>query len=163
MNKLTTVLALALFISASAFANSGKKSGPEEETKTTAKVKTAFKIKFNDAENVNWNKEEDFYFANFKFQGNDMSAAYDESGNLLGISRKITLSQLSLAAQQALQERFEGYTISNAGTEILFDGQTSYYFTAENNAKILKFKSSANGEITIEKTTRKKKLVGTVY
>ena len=79
------------------------------------------------------------------------------------MSRKIYFSQLPFAAQQALQEKFPDYNISIVGTEIFFEEQTNYYLAAENNAKLLKIKCSPAGDITIEKTTRKKKLVGTVY
>ena len=43
MKKLTTIVALALFISAGAFADPGKKTGdPKSESKVTEKVKAAF-------------------------------------------------------------------------------------------------------------------------
>ena len=164
MKKLTTIVALALFISAGAFADPGKKTGdPKSESKVTEKVKAAFEKKFNGAVEVSWSKASDFYFADFKLKENNFSAAYNETGDLLGMSRKIYFSQLPFAAQQALQEKFPDYNISIVGTEIFFEEQTNYYLAAENNAKLLKIKCSPTGDITIEKTTRKKKLVGSVY
>ncbi|MEP6713642.1 MAG: hypothetical protein ABJA37_14545 [Ferruginibacter sp.] len=163
MKKLTTIVALALFISVSAFAGTGKTSGPENETKVTERVKSAFKKSFSEAVNVNWNSKEDFYFADFKLKEKYMTAAYNQDGELLGMSRKIEFAQLPLATQQALEDRFPGYSISKVGTEVMYEGQTNYYLAAENSKKMLKLKCSADGVITIEKTIRKKKLVGSAY
>ena len=84
-----------------------------------------------------------------------MNAAYNEKGELIGISRKLQLSEVPLNVTKSLKLDFEGYTILNNVTEILFEGQTVYYATAEGVSKILKLKCFSDGQIYVEKRIKK--------
>ncbi len=155
MKKLTTIFAaLTLLISSSAFA------APTETV--TKEVKIAFEKNFTDAVNVTWEKTSDFYFANFILDNVNINAAYNEEGELIGVARKIDLSQLPLNVSQALKYRFDGYTFRNNVTEIVFDGETNYYVTADGDSRVFNLKCSADGQINIEKKSKKKVLVGRV-
>jgi hypothetical protein len=163
MKKLTTIAALMLLLSVSAFATDGKKLNATNDTKVTKIVSTAFAQDFKQAENVNWDKTQGFYLANFKIKNENMSAAYDEDGAMLGMSRELVFSQLPLATQRVLQQSYSDYNIGNHVTEIFYDGFTNYYLIAENNSKILKLKCSPEGVITVVKSTKKIKHIVNIY
>jgi hypothetical protein len=149
MKKLKTMfVAVAVLLAISAFAS----PGPE---KISERVKAEFEKNFTGALNVSWEKKDDFYFASFKLNEKEVSAAYNESGELLGVSRVIETSQLPLNVSLAIANRYKDYTVANTVSEIVFDGQTNYYVSVENNQKILKLKCSSYGEITVERKTKK--------
>ena len=149
MKKLQTVFAAALLLFAtSAFAT----NGPE---KVSPKVKAEFEKNFTGALNVSWEKSDDFYFAYFKFNEKEVSAAYNETGELLGISRGIATAQLPLNISMAIANRYEGYIVAKTATEITYEGQTSYYVTVENNKQAVKLKCAATGEISVDRKSKK--------
>ncbi|WP_462252375.1 hypothetical protein [Ferruginibacter sp.] len=149
MKKLKTMFAaVAILLATSAFAS----PGPE---KISERVKAEFEKNFTGALNVNWEKKDDFYFASFKLNEKEVSAAYNESGELLGVSRVIETSQLPLNVSLAITNRYKDYTVANNVSEIVFDGQTNYYVNVENSQKILKLKCNSYGEITVERKTKK--------
>lgn len=145
MKKLKTILAAAIMLFAtSAFAI----NGPE---KVSATVKAAFEKNFTGAENVSWEKSEEFYFASFQLNSKEVTAAYHENGQLVGLSREITTAQLPLNVSLAIGSKFEGYKLAETTTELTFDGQTSYYVIAQNSNKVVKLKCSTDGNVTIVK------------
>src|SRR6476660_26501 len=140
MKKLTTVLALlAVMFSTSAFANSGDK--------VTKAVATAFQKNFSGAQNVSWETTDDYYLASFQLNNKEVSAAYNEKGELIGMSRKLEVADLPLTVSKALQTQFEGYVIAGTVTEVVCDGSTSYHVTAEGVTKTLKLKCFTDGLI----------------
>ena len=148
MKKLTTIFAVvALVISSTAFANSGDK--------VTKAVQVAFENNFSGALNVTWEQLEDYYFASFELNKKKVKAAYNEKGELVGTSRKLQLSEIPLNVSQALKTRFLDYVVLNTVTEIVYDGETFYYATAESSSKILKLKCFLNGDVEIEKRIKK--------
>lgn len=153
MKKLRTVFAAAaLLLATSAFAT----SGPEKVSPT---VKAAFEKSFNGVVNVNWQKSEGFYFANFELNSKEVSVAYNEQGELLGISRVIETTQLPLNVSLAISSKYQNYTVAKTTTELTYDGQTSYYVLAENSKQILKLKCTSSGDIVVDSKT-KKQLMG---
>ncbi len=148
MKKLTVVFAvLAVFAGTSAFANKG-----EDVSKA---VQNAFQKSFSNAENVTWQVTEDFYFASFTLNGKTVDAAYNENGELLGIARKMQLSDIPLNVSQSIKSAYAGYEISNSVTEMVLEGEPFYYATVAGQTKILKLKCLSDGEIFIEKRTKK--------
>ena len=149
MKKLTAIFAaFMLLIGVSAFANTGS----DNVSKT---VKDAFEKNFSGAVNVTWEQTDELYFASFKLNEREVNAAYNEKGELIGISRKLQLSEVPLNVTKSLKLDFEGYTILNTVTEMLFEGQTVYYATAEGVSKILKLKCFSDGQIYVEKRIKK--------
>ena len=176
MKKLTTVVAaLVLFLSATAFTPDPGKS-PLSSLFKVANVKTvsvaevnrsvtsAFNKKYANAENVNWSEAEGFFFASFELNEGGYAVAYEETGLLLAVSRQVEMTQLPMAAEEAIKERYAtGYTIPGAVTEIVFQGETNYYFTIESKTAYQQVKCSPDGNITLGKRIKKKVLVGKVY
>jgi opacity protein-like surface antigen len=149
MKKLKTVFAaVAILLATSAFAA----SGPE---KVTQKVKTAFESHFAGASNVNWEKNDDFYFASFTLNSGDVSAAYNENGDLVGVARLLTSTQLPLNVTLAIADKYKGYDVSTTVTELIYDGETSYRLTVVNDKQIVKLKCSSDGDITVTGKIRK--------
>ena len=149
MKKLKTMFAaVAILLATSAFAS----PGPE---KISERVKAEFEKNFTGALNVNWEKKDDFYFASFKLNEKEVSAAYNESGELLGVSRVIETSQLPLNVSLAIASSYKDYAVANNVSEIVFDGQTNYYVNVETSQKVLKLKCNSYGEITVERKTKK--------
>ena len=97
MKKVTTILtAIILLLSITAFASEG-------ET-VTAKVKLAFEKDFVKAKDVNWKKTGEFYFASFSMNDALVDAAYNEDGELVGTSRKISTTH-SCKFRQARRDK----------------------------------------------------------
>jgi hypothetical protein len=148
MKKLTTLLtAMILLFSASAFA-----SGGEE---VTAKVKLAFEKDFVDAKNVNWNKKGNYYFANFMMKDKELDIAYNEDGEIVGTSRKVSITQLPLILSLTLSHKYGKYSIPMEATELNYNGETHYYVTVDNDKQILRLSCNPNGEVSIDKKIKK--------
>jgi hypothetical protein len=150
MKKLKTIFAAAaLLFAVSGFAAPG---GPE---KVSPRVKAEFEKNFTGAVHVAWEKKDDFYFANFELNAKTISVAYSADGDLLGMSRVVPVTELPLTVSLALSKKYEGYDIAKTATEIIYDGQTGYYISVENNKQLLKLKCSTTGEINIDKKIKK--------
>ncbi|CAN5753814.1 hypothetical protein BH11BAC4_BH11BAC4_21840 [soil metagenome] len=148
MKKLTTIFAvLVLLISSTAFANNGN-----NVNKT---VQISFKRNFSEAINVTWESSEDYYFSSFELNNKKVTAAYNQKGELVGVSRKLQLCEIPLNVSQAIKAKFSDYVILNAVSEMLYDGQTFYYATAVGISKTLKLKCFSDGEIYVEKRIKK--------
>ncbi len=151
MKKLTTVLtAIVMLFATSAFAKDGDN--------VTAKVAAAFKTDFSQVNNVSWEKTSNFYFATFQFNNITVDAAYNEDGELVGVSRKIASAQLPLNVTLELAKKFSEYTVSAQAFELNYEGQTSYYLTVENSKQVLKLKCYSNGDIDVESKIKKEQV-----
>ncbi|MEO7801986.1 MAG: hypothetical protein ABIR81_08305 [Ginsengibacter sp.] len=149
MKKLTGIfLAMAIVISASSFT-------VKDDTVST-KVQSAFKSNFNVASDVSWKKLNGLYCAYFKVNDQNISATYNENGELVAASRTLNIDQLPLAVIVALKAKLPGYTIENKASEITADGQNSYFVKAENDNNITVLKITGNTTVNIESKTRKK-------
>lgn len=149
MKKLQTILAAAaLLVATSAFAA----NGPE---KINAVVKKAFTQQFSAASNVSWEKTDDFYFAYFKVNNRELSAAYNENGELVGTSKILAAEELPLSVSLSIADKYCGYKVAKTATEITYDNETSYYISVENEKHTLKLKCLANGDISVSSKTKK--------
>lgn len=144
------ILLTAAFVlfSAFAFANEGEK--------VNEKVRAAFTSDFSAASNVNWEKTKDYYFATFTINQIEVSAAYDEEGELVGTSRVMEVSQLPISISMALAKKYAGYNAGHKAIELNFEGDTRYYLTVVNEKQILKLKCTVNGNIEVESKIKKK-------
>lgn len=149
MKKFATVLtAIVMLFTTAAFAAGG-------DNVVTAKVKAAFQTDFSGAQKVDWEKTSDFYFASFLLNNVRVDAAYNEDGDLVGTSRRVLTSQVPLNVSLVLTKKYSDYSIEKGALELSYEGETSYYVTAENDKQVLKLKCSSNGEISVEKRTKK--------
>lgn len=148
MKKITIALtALVMLLSVSSFAG--------EPEKVNATVKAAFEKNFNGASAVNWSKTEEFYFASFLLNSVYVEAAYTETGELLGTSRKITAQQMPLSVSLALGEKYRDFLVDEAVTEISFASVTSYHVTVSNERQVLRLKCFTDGSIQLEGRSKK--------
>ena len=148
MKKLTIIVtAIAMFFTTVAFATSLDPVSTE--------VQTAFLKKFSSAENVTWKKSGELYFANFEMQQCPFFAAYNEKAELVALSRSIPLSQLPLQLSQTLTEKDCDYKLDNTVSELVLEGETSYYLNAEGKTRTLLLKGKASGEVEVMSKTKK--------
>src|SRR5258706_16044502 len=103
MKKL--IVAAAMIVSLSAFA--------KEERKVSPKVLNAFNTEFTTAQEVEWTVSSDYYRADFDMNGQKVSAFYNEDGDLMGITRNISSTQLPVSLQNSLKKNYSNYWISN--------------------------------------------------
>lgn len=147
MKKLTTVIAgFLLFILTNSFAFTDS---------VTAKIKSVFEKDFAACSDLTWTKYEDVYVASFKMKDVSLTAAYNENGELLAVTRYINFSQLPLKVSRAVEEKYGSYTIDPSVIELTGD-QTSYFLNVENEKVALKIKSDASGYIIVENRLKKK-------
>ncbi len=148
MKKFKTVLtAIVMLFATSAFAM--------ESENVSAKVKAAFESNFSKASQVNWEKTSDFYFATFQLNSTEVTAAYNEDGELVGTCRKISADQLPLSISLALTENYGGYQVDKTATELTYEGQTRYYVIVKNKNQAIKLKCYSNGGLNVESKTKK--------
>ena len=104
MKKIKTVFtAIVMLLTTAAFASDGDN--------VSEKVKAAFKTDFALASQVTWEKNSDFYFATFMLNEVKIDAAYNEEGELVGTSRKISTAQLPLCLSLELGKKYADYKL----------------------------------------------------
>lgn len=135
---LTVVLSL---ISMSSFAN---------EEKVNSRVLESFKSNFKTATEVDWTVSENFYKADFSLNGQYVAAFYDESGQLVALTRNISSTQLPISLQTNLKKDHEGYWISDL-FEVANEQGTTYYVTLENGDTKLVLKSAGSNWTSFQK------------
>jgi hypothetical protein len=150
MKKLATIFAAtALLFSASAFA------GETNETKATGKVEKSFQKDFSKASNITWEKSNNVFIAHFEVNNVSIEAAYNEDGDLVATSRQVAATDLPLAVSLAISKIYPGYDVAKKGEEITYERQTNYYINVGNDKEILKLKCAVNGDISVDKKTKK--------
>jgi len=175
MKKLSiSILALALFFSTSAFhplpgddtssreffnASNAKSVKAEEVTAAASK---AFSAKFANANAVTWKEASGIFFVDFKVSEKALTAAFSETGEMIAISRTLSIDLLPLALTETLNDRYSGYVMPLTVTEIVMQGATNYYLIVQGKTKNLQLKCSPDGDITVDKKIKKKILVGSV-
>ena len=122
MKKIMITIAMMLALLTTAFAG-------EENVK--AEILTAFKEKFSTAQEVSWNAGKMYAEATFLFNGNWMTAHYNDRAELIGVSRNITSSQLPYYLQNNLKKNYSGYWITDL-FELSNSTGFSHYVTLKN-------------------------------
>ena len=148
MKKLTAIFAaFSLLVLASAF------TLPPDSV--SVKITSAFEKIFPSASDVTWKKVNNYYLATFKINDQEATAAYNEEGQQMSASRSLSLSQLPLSINLALQKQFPEYTFDKSVSEITMDGQSNYYIKGENEKKIIIIKANGSGYLNVENKTKK--------
>ena len=148
MKKIKTVLtAIVMLLSISSFATEPENVSPV--------VKAAFESDFTQASVVNWQKTDEFYFASFLLNNVNVEAAYTETGELLGTSRRITADQMPLSISLGLAQKYKGYQVDNEVTELTFASVTRYYVTVSTEKQAIRLKCLADGDIQVENKVKK--------
>jgi hypothetical protein len=144
MKKFLLILAI-LVSTASAFA-SDKIVDP--------KVLESFNSEFSAAKEVNWSRGENFFKAEFLFNGQHVSAFYNPDGELLGLTRYISSTDLPLNLQTALKKTYSDFWISDL-FEVTKSDSTGYYITLENADTMIILKASIENDWSVYKKVKK--------
>ncbi len=139
--------AIVMMIASSAFAMDGDN--------VSARVSAAFQLDFSKASKVTWVKNSDFYFASFLLYNVPVDAAYNEAGELVGTSKKITGEQLLLVVSLEISRQFKTADITGPVYELTFGGQTNYYLTLQHDQQLVKLKCNSSGDIEVERSAYK--------
>jgi hypothetical protein len=144
MKKILLMLAITIS-TLSAFANDGK---------VNSKVLEAFQNEFTAAKEVSWSTGDNFYKAEFTFNGQYVNAFYSTDGELLGLTRYITVLDLPMNLQTTLKKNYDGFWISNL-FEVSKSDNTGYYITLENSDTRIIMKATADDEWAVYKKVKK--------
>ena len=128
MKKMIVTLAIAV-TSLGAFAGSPLINSNEDDV--NSRVLNAFKTEFNTAKEVEWTVTSDYYRATFVYNDKHVFAYYNESGELLGLTRYLSSTDLPISLQTKLKKNYDGYWISDL-FEVAKNDSTAYYITLEN-------------------------------
>ena len=148
MKKITLVLTTLMFLTIASFAKDAKD--------VSTKVKASFEKIFSAAYDIKWERSNKSYLATFKMDGQNVSALYNEEGELKRSSRSLSLSHLPLKVLTALQERYEGYDIDNTVSEVFENNETNYYIKVENRKHKIILVADASGSFMVEDKVKKK-------
>lgn len=143
MKKMILTLAIAI-ATINAFANHGQ---------VNEKVLSAFNTEFTTAKEVSWTSEEGYFKAAFNYSGKYVFAYYNEQGELLGVTRFISPTDLPILLQNSLKKNYEGYWVSDL-VEIAKNDGTSYYITLENADTKIVLKSADNSWSNFSKSKK---------
>jgi hypothetical protein len=126
------IMAIGLLLSMSfAFAN---------DEIVNPKVLDAFKNEFSTAKEVIWTAGTNYYKAAFTFNGNHVFAFYNMDGDLLGLTRYISSTDLPIGLQKELKSDYSDFWITDL-FEVANNNGTSYYITVENAESKIVLKS----------------------
>ena len=147
MKKFILIAATA-FVSLASFANVDPVNG---------RVLEAFRSSFADAKNVQWKSldESGLFQATFNYQNNELSAFYNEEGEMVAIARYINKNNLPIMVTKAIQERFAEHAIQTVIEKIAY-GVTSYHVTLASPKSSLLVVVSPSGEINVSKKIKNK-------
>lgn len=145
-NKIVLFTLMLMLSFSSSFA--GTSTGVDE------RIANSFKKDFAGAQDVKWEKSNDFAKATFTLSGQVMFAYYSEQGTLIAVTRNITSSQLPLGLMTDLKNNYREYWISDL-FEIAANNETSYYITLQNGDYTLVLKSNGSSGWDTYKKERK--------
>jgi hypothetical protein len=132
---LTLALLLSLSIS-NIFANTN-------EEVVNAKAANSFKKEFTQAQDVKWENSKQYVKATFKMNDQVMIAYYSNAGELLGITRNLTTSQLPINLMTDIKKNHKNAWITDL-FEITANDETNYYVTLEDADQTVVLKSTGS-------------------
>jgi hypothetical protein len=136
MKKTIFALAFSLVLGTASFANN--------DESINERAAQSLKKEFAQAKDVSWQKSGDMLRATFTLNERVLFAYYNQSGDLMAITRNITTDQLPITLQTLLRKNYSGYWVSDL-FEMVSGGQTSYYITVENADQKVVLKSEDFG------------------
>jgi hypothetical protein len=96
-----------------------------DASKVPAAVKTSLEKNYPGAV-AKWEKEKNMYEANFKYEGNKMSALFESDGTIKETETDIKPAELPAAVLLYVKEHYKGKTISEGAKITKSDGSISY-------------------------------------
>ena len=134
--KKTIVMLAATVISLSACGQKLK------EKDVPSAVTSAFKQKFSDAKDVDWEKENGNYEAEFKAGKIEQSVVFDGTGKIVETEVEIKESELPASVKEYLSQKYSGEKIKEAAK--ITDANGTVTYEAEVHDKDLIFDSNGN-------------------
>jgi len=104
-------------------------------------VISSFNAQFSNARDIKWENQPNFIKAQFTINDMVLFAYFNNSGELLAVTRFISPNQLPLEILTSLKKTYTGYWVSDL-FEIQTEDGTSYYATIENGDQIVVLKSA---------------------
>ena len=140
--KKVTILMFSLFIATVMF---GKTNVP-------VAVQQAFQKKFSHAEKVKWDQESPGEWeAEFKLNGTEMSASFDQNGTWIETEKKISKKELPEVVDRTVKKEFAEYKIEAvekpgfSGYEMEVEkGETTFEVVISNTGEIVNKKAEGN-------------------
>ena len=117
-------------------------------------VLSTFSHQFEKASEVNWTKTAGYYKATFTWNGQFISAFYEENGTPVSVSRNILTKDLPLFLQTNLTENYADFWISDL-FEYTTPDNIKYYITVESGDKKMILESNDNNYWTVFKRSSK--------
>ncbi len=115
-------------------------------TKVPEQVQKQLKTLYPKAEEVEWDKEDANFEANFEVDDVEMSVIFDAKGKVVETETEIEKDALPVAVQDALAEDFSGYDIEEAA-KIERDGKTTFEAQVEKDETKLDAIYNADGTL----------------
>ena len=140
---------LVVLVSTMAFTACGQKN------EVPAKVKTAFNQKFPDATKVEWGRENaKEWEAEFKMDGKNYSANYDNNGNWMETEYRVSEKELPSAVKSTLSSKYANSKILVAEISKTKDGKV-YEILLKTNGEKSEIVLTPNGKILKQKEEKK--------
>lgn len=118
------------------------------------RVLAAFSARFALAQTVSWNRTDTYFKATFSINGQCMFAYYNESGELIGISRNMKSNQLPINLEASLRKYMaKGWIVELF--EFALESNTDYFAKIENSNEILSIRSSGTNSWVVYKRIKK--------
>lgn len=141
MKQYLILAALALALAAPARAQKLK------ATQVPAPIVAAFKLKFPQVKEVNWEKEGDQYEAGFEQGKVEMSVLLSASGELLETESEMAPTQLPAAVRAKLASTYKAYKVTEAAKIVTAStGATTYEAEVSKGGKKMDILFDANGQ-----------------
>ena len=137
--------AILTVITATAFVGSKPGGNPAEAT---------FQKEFNGATNVQWTEGKDIISVTFVLSDSRIIAYFNSEGELLGTERNVLFNQLPLAVIKEINNRYGDAPVINI-IEYTSGLDTFYGMYVDTPTRQLKIKISSEGDVTVEKKTKK--------
>jgi hypothetical protein len=118
-------------------------------------VLKSFQSTFGAAREVRWNESSSFYKANFTLDGQYLNAFYNAEGEMVALTRSMTLNQLPVMLQAELKNKTGNKSWITDITEFATNEGTTYYATVENADMKITLRSTDNNEWMTHKKIEK--------
>ncbi|MCF8309376.1 MAG: PepSY-like domain-containing protein [Bacteroidales bacterium] len=146
--KITAIVSIVLM-----FALSGKAQDEMESPKVPDPVKKAFKTEKPKMNDVEWEKEGNYFAVEFKEEGVEKEMVYDAKGNVVSTETGIDTGSLMPSIKKYLEENYRDYEIEEA-EKIEKKGKTSFEVEVEANDEEIELLFDSNGQFIKEESEK---------
>ena len=119
------------------------------------RVMDSFKKEFAQAQDVKWENSKDLAKATFKLNEQVMVAYFTEAGELVAVTRNLTVSQLPINLQSSMKKSSPDSWLTDL-FEVSTGDETSYFVTLHTAAQVTVLKSVGTQGWTVYKKEKKK-------